>query len=155
MATKITKSELKNMIREALREELSTNVASKHEKHLTESFDYIDESTAKQLAKILDEYGYTGIHANDVADALEPLLAAFEDEEVLDVSGSEVDDLARDVYIDNDFDAAYSADGNEVGSNVAALVVAVLEDEYPDYDLGKVPDRVLDALRNMLEDGLL
>ena len=151
---KITKSELKEMIREALREELVKNT-SKIKKCLTESFDYIDEDTAKQLARILDEYGYTGIGADDVADALTPLLAAFEEDEVLDVSSSEVDDLARDVYLDDEFEAAYAADGNEVGSKVAELAVAVIEDEYPEIDLGNVPSRVLDSLRNMLEDGLL
>ncbi len=151
---KITKFELKEMICEALREELSYKTSRK-KCRLKESFDCLAEDTAQQIANILNEYGYTGIDAEDVADALEPLLSSFDDNEVLDVSASEVDDLARDVYVDDAFDTAYQADGNTIGNNVAQLVVDVLEYEYPDYDLGKVPDRVLDALRNMLEDGLL
>lgn len=148
------KSELRQMIREMLKEELSYK-SRVNSRRLKESFDYLEKDTAQQIADILDEYGYTGIDAEDVADALEPLLSSFDEEEILDVSSSEVDDLARDVYVDDAFDAAYQADGNSVGSNVAQLVVDVLEHEYPDYDLGKVPDRVLDALRNMLQDGLL
>lgn len=105
---KITKTELKGMIREVLREEL----ARKYE--LKESFD-----------------------------------------EVLDVSASEVDDLARDVYIDAEFEDAYRADGNTVGEAVEALIIEVISAEYPDTDLGSVPERVSNALSNMLESGLL
>lgn len=104
---KITKSELKEMIREVLREELDTR---------------------SQLQ---------------------------ESEEVLDVAASEVDDLARDVFVDDEFDKAYKADGYTVGEAVEALIVDVVAYEYPDIDLGRVPERVSDALSNMLESGLL
>ena len=111
---KLTKSELKELIKEALREELDSR------KRLKENYD--DQ----------DEY-----------------------DEVLDVSASEVDDLARDVYIDDKFEAAYKADGHTVGDAVYALVAEVVADEYPDIDLGAVPERVRDSLENMLESGLL
>jgi uncharacterized protein YkuJ len=102
---KITKSELKTMIRETLREELAP----------------IKESV-----------------------------------ETLDVSASEVDDLARDVYIDAEFEDAYKADGYTVGEAVEALIVEVISSEYPNVDdLGSIPERVADALSNMLEAGLL
>lgn len=106
---KLTKSELKELIKEALREELSSR------KRLKENY-----------------------------------------VEVLDVSASEVDDLARDVYIDDEFVAAYATDGNTVGDAVSALVVDVIAYEYPDVeDFGEVPERVCNALENMLESGLL
>ena len=101
---KVTKNELKEMIREILREELAS----------------IKESV-----------------------------------EVLDVSASEVDDLARDVYIDAEFEDAYKADNYIVGEAVEALIVEVISSEYPEVDLGSVPERVSDALSNMLEAGLL
>jgi hypothetical protein len=75
--------------------------------------------------------------------------------DVLDVSASEVDDLARDVFIDVEFDAAYEADKYTVGEAVTALIVDVISSEYPNVDLGNVPERVSDALSNMLEAGLL
>lgn len=105
---KITKSELREMIRECLREELDNR------KHLKESAD-----------------------------------------EVLDVASSEVDDLARDVFIDDEFEKAYEADGHTVGEAVEALIVNVVASEYPDMDLGYVPDRVRDALENMIDMGIL
>lgn len=104
---KITKNELKAMIKEALREELAIRTSIK------ESF------------------------------------------EELDVSASEVDDLARDVFVDKEFDAAYKADGYVVGEAVEALIVEVVASEYPNVDLGSVPERVSSALSNMLETGLL
>lgn len=75
--------------------------------------------------------------------------------EVLDISASEVDDLARDVFIDAEFESAYIADGHKVGAAVEQLIVDVISSEYPDVDLGNVPDRVSDALENMLDSGLL
>jgi hypothetical protein len=104
---KITKSELREMVREALREELDSRKA------LKESVD------------------------------------------ILDVSASEVDDLACDVYIDAEFKSAYEADGHTVGEAVETLIVDVISSEYPDIDLGNVPDRVASALTNMIEAGLL
>lgn len=101
---KITKSELKNLIRETLREELASMKESAEE---------------------------------------------------LDVSASEVDDLAKDVFIDAEFEDAYKADGNTIGEAVEALIVEVISSEYPNVDLGNVPDRVSNALSNMLETGLL
>lgn len=101
---KITKNELKEMIRETLREELAS------------------------IRESVDE---------------------------LDVSASEVDDLAKDVFIDAEFEDAYRADGNTVGEAVEALIVEVISSEYPDADLGSVPDRVSNALSNMLESRLL
>jgi hypothetical protein len=74
---------------------------------------------------------------------------------VLDVSASEVDDLARDVYVDAEFDSAYETDRRTVGETVKALVVDVISSEYPNMDLGNVPDRVISALKNMLETGVL
>ena len=73
----------------------------------------------------------------------------------LDVSASEVDDLARDVYIDPKFENAYRADGNTVGAAVEALIAEVIASEYSNVDLGAVPERVADALSNMLASGLL
>jgi hypothetical protein len=75
--------------------------------------------------------------------------------DVLDVSASEVDDLAHDVFIDAEFDAAYKADGYTVGDAVNQLIVDVISYEYPNTDLGRVPERVSDALSNMLDSGLL
>lgn len=75
--------------------------------------------------------------------------------EVLDVAASEVDDLARDVFIDDAFESAYMSDGYEVGEAVETLIVDVVASEYPDIELGYVPDRVRDALENMLADGTL
>jgi hypothetical protein len=104
---KMTKSELKEMIREVLKEELSKR--------------------------------------NQLKESVE----------VLDVAASEVDDLARDVYIDDEFEKAYEADGHTVGEAVEALIVDVVASEYPNIELGYVPDRVRDALENMLDSGLL
>ena len=75
--------------------------------------------------------------------------------DVLDVSASEVDDLARDVFVDLEFEYAYAADGYVVGETVEALIIDVLSDEYPNTDLGSVPDRVASALENMIAAGLL
>ncbi len=104
---KIVKSDLRELIREVIKEELNTR------KYFKESVD------------------------------------------VLDVSASEVDDLARDVYVDTEFDTAYETDRHTVGEAVEALVVDVISSEYPNIDLGNVPDRVISALENMLETGLL
>ncbi len=78
-----------------------------------------------------------------------------ESAEVLDVAASEVDDLARDVFVDAEFEAAYEADGHIIGEAVEQLIVDVIASEYPNTDLGRVPERVSDALSNMLDSGLL
>ena len=66
-----------------------------------------------------------------------------------------MDDLARDVFIDDAFEAAYMADGYTVGEAVDQLIVEVVSYEYPNTDLGRVPERVSDALANMIEAGIL
>lgn len=76
-------------------------------------------------------------------------------DDVLDVSASEVDDLARDVLGDTEFNIAFDEDNNTVGTNVKTLVVDIISSEYPDVDLGSVPDRVISALENMIEEGYL
>jgi hypothetical protein len=76
-------------------------------------------------------------------------------DDVLDVSASEVDDIARDVLGDTEFEIAFDEDDNTVGTNVKALVVDIISSEYPDIDLGSVPDRVISALENMIEEGYL
>lgn len=84
----------------------------------------------------------------------EELASIKEPNEKLDVSASEVDDLACDVFIDAEFEDAYKADGHTVGEAVEALIVEVISSEYPEVDLGSVPGRVSDALSNMLDAGL-
>lgn len=76
-------------------------------------------------------------------------------DDVLDVSASEVDDIARDVLGDTEFEIAFDEDDNTVGTNVKTLVVDIISSEYPDIDLGSVPDRVISALENMIEEGYL
>lgn len=149
---KITKTELKEMIREVLKEELSR--ASLKEHHYPE----LEPIECENCGKIVGEDEYR-LHTDEydqeiiVCPACAEILEASSD--VLDVSASEVDDLARDVYIDMEFEDAYRADGNTVGEAVNALIVEVISAEYPDVDLGNVPDRVSNALSNMLESGLL
>lgn len=149
---KITKIELKEMIREVLKEELSRSALKEH--HYPE----LEPIECENCGKIVgedeyrlhtDEYDQEIIVCPECAEILET------SSDVLDVSASEVDDLARDVYIDMEFEDAYRADGNTVGEAVRALIVEVISTEYPDADLGSVPERVANALNNMIESGLL
>ena len=183
---KITKNELREMIREVLREELNKSTVKQPRsvkeglsKKLTESLesDIIVDFECEECGHSFSEkfaYDYfedeadleTVIETGDM-DCPEcggtAICTGYEyiDEhsmnhsEVLDVSASEVDDLAKDVYIDAEFEDAYKADGYTVGEAVEALIIEVVASEYPDVDLGRVPERVADALSNMLETGLL
>jgi hypothetical protein len=208
---KITKSELREMIREALREELNSRSITEgamtggqaeggfrdtakrpggHTNGSGTNFKALDGKKTKtvkakdlkpgmvtstgKITKVTDigwmngkpsvEVSYGGIgaggsYASDVVekdrdyDVLDESLKEAAD--VLDVSASEVDNLARDVFVDFDFESAYAADGYVVGEAVETLIVDVLSDEYPNMVLGSVPDRVASALENMIATGLL
>jgi hypothetical protein len=183
---KITKTELKNMIREVLREELNRALTKKPGQSHS-----VKEGLSKKLSESLESDIIVDFECEECGHSFSEKFAYdyFEDEadletvmntgdmdcpecggqaiatgyeytdtnnsESLDVSASEVDDLARDVYADMEFEDAYRADGNTVGEAVEALIVEVISSEYPDIDLGNVPDRVSNALSNMLESGLL
>jgi hypothetical protein len=147
---KITKSELKTMIREVLREELSRNQLKEH--HYPE----LEPIECENCGRIVGEDEYR-LHTNEYDEEIIvcPTCAELLENSTLDVSASEVDDLAKDVFIDAKFEDAYKADGYTVGEAVEALIVEVVSSEYPNVDLGSVPDRVSNALSNMLETGLL
>lgn len=72
-----------------------------------------------------------------------------EDYQELDVSASEVDDLARDVMLEDTFMTCLETNEKEL----RALIADVVHSEYPFYDdISKVSDRVYDALMNMLAE---
>ena len=187
------KSELKQLIKEVLREELENKKHLKEEinKHNFDKFQEYDENEeyyCNDCGQQLYDQGeiYQGIdgelycdscwgenfffcdndscdhvgYHEDSVDTGDLILcsdcaeAEFSNE-VLDVAASEVDDLARDVFLDSEFESAYKADNYTVGEAVEALIIDVISSEYPNADLGNVPERVSDALSNMLDSGLL
>ena len=124
-----------------------------------ESFDRTDVSQIHQLNDddSLGDTIWTEEEGLFPTDFFDKYYGDYDDyiDDVLDVSASEVDDLARDVLGDTEFEIAYDEDDNTVGTNVKTLVVDIISSEYPDIDLGSVPARVISALENMIEEGYL